>query len=384
MRTLCDTLSYVVERLGFRTAPPPMVAFGGKVLAYAFFFCPGVADMLISLWAVKPTNLRRIPSQFGLERGVDMQSVSEAILCEFPETLHHLGFSSVAATIRQLRKPVAPPLAVQAEWEGPWLTRWCGRDSDLLFVFFKQYHILMCEFLPFDATPTARLCSPGYVPMLGQLLSLIDDTIHRQPSQTSNEPVASTTFEDLLNASAPLPLPPRNANNCARSMAENKLIVLVKDVLSDNLVTPTVRDAFVHSFAAMLKAAVERTQLHDGTACFQICDIMEELVPVFKAAEDQGKGEFIDWPFWLKVTKLMLESESNTTELRIISLVYSIYDTLAADEERKRTVVLEWLLSASVWERFFCHWCPMARAYFMRLACWRIARFNGEGTDVDV
>lgn len=383
IRSLYDTLSYTVERLGFRTAPPSLVAFGGKVLAYAFFFCPAVADMLITLWGVKPAILRRIPSQFGVERGMNMQVVSDAILCEFPETLHHLGFSNVATTIKQFRTPAQPPLGVQVEWEGPWLGRWRGRDSDLLFVFFKQYHILLCEFLPFDPTPTARLCAPGYLLVLAQLLSLIDDTIHRQPTQ-NNEPIASTTFEDLLNASTAVPVPAKNANNSALSMAENKLVVLLKDVLSDTMISETACEAFVHSFAAMLKSAVQSTQLYDQNACFQICDLMEELVPVFTVAQKQGKGEFVDWPFWLQVTKLMLQSESNTTELRIISLVYNIYDSLAEDEERKRAVVLEWLLSESVWERLFCHWCPMARAYYMRLTCWRIARFNGEASDVDM
>jgi hypothetical protein len=51
---------------------------------------------------------------------------------------------------------------------------------------------------------------------------------------------------------------------------------------------------------------------------------------------------------------------------------------------RKEALCLEWLLSEEVFVRFFTHWCPMVRAYYMRLLCWRICRDAGSPNELDV
>ncbi|KAI5788434.1 hypothetical protein EDC01DRAFT_165523 [Geopyxis carbonaria] len=380
-RTLYDTLAFVVEKMAMRTAPPSMVAFGGKVIAYAWFFCAGVADMLISLWGLQPSSIRKVLPEFGVGRGTDLQGVSETVGCEFPETIQHLGFTTLVSMIRQLKKPAKAPLGVQVDWHGPWTSRWTGRDSDLLFVFFKYFHSLLFDYLPADASPTARLAAPGYVPVLAQILDLIEGTIHRQLGNGAPENTASTTFEDLLNSTASIPLPIRNG---PRTMAENKLVVLLRDMLFDENTSAECRDAYVSSFAYMFRAVVRGTQLYDADACFQLCDFMEELLPILAQAAKAGRGDYIDWKFWIDVAKTMLQSENNMTELRVLALIYTTWDILIEDPERKRVIVLDWLLSAPLWDRFFCHWCPMVRAYHMRLACWRIGRYDGGASELDV
>lgn len=380
-RTLYDTLAYTIEKMALRSAPSVMVAFGGKAIAYAFYFCPGVAEMLVHLWGIQPPTVRRIMPEFGVGRGTDLKGISDNILCEFPETLHGLGHTNLATTMRRLKKIVKPPVGIPIDWYGQWLSRWCGRESDLLFVFFKYYHVLMCEYLPPDASPATRLCAPGYVMVLAQMLTLVDNTIHRQPNLLAPTDTASTTFDDLLNASATLPL---TAPNMSRDMADNKLVVLLRDVIVDSICTKACREQYVMSFVAMLRAAVQRTQLYNADACFHLMDLLEEIIPVLVDAQKQARVQYMDWDFWLGVTKMMLQSENNMTELRVISFIYTIWDILMVDEDRKREVCLNWLLDVPTWERFFCHWCPMVRAYYMRLACWRVGRYNGDATPVDM
>jgi hypothetical protein len=381
-RTLFDTLAYTVERLGFRTAPPSLVALGGKTIAYAFFFCQGVAETLIDIWGLQPATVRRVFSEFEISRGTDLRDISETVVCEFPEPLHSFGLTSDIAFVRQMKQPKIkkPPVGIQINWEGPWTFRWCGRDSDLLFVFFKHYHILMCDYLSPDATPTARLCAPGYVHVLAQMLSLVDNTIHRNLS--APEHAASTaTFDDLLNATAAIPIPVRGA---ARGMSENKLVVLLRDVLFESNCLRQCRVLFAGSFIVMLKAAVKKTRLYDADACFQLCDLVEELLPILTRAVKEGIGDLIDWDFWLDAAQTMLQSENNMTELRVLTFVYTTWPILVEDENRKGTVCLKWLLSTPVWDRFFCHWCPMVRAYYMRLICWRLGRYDGSTSMLDV
>ncbi|KAI5858550.1 hypothetical protein BZA05DRAFT_7073 [Tricharina praecox] len=380
-RTLFDTLAYVVERMGVRSAPLGLVTFGGKVLAYAFFYCAGVAEMLISLWGLKPDLVRRVPLGFGIGRCTDLRHVAEDVVSEFPETLQPLGFTSMALLMRKLRQPVKVPIGNPVEWFGPWLNRWCGRDGGLLHVFIREYHVLMFEYMSPDATRTAQLCAPGYIHVLAQMLSMIDNTIHR--SANPETATSSTTFEDIMNATATLPLAARNTA-AARTMAENKLIVLLREVLFDSTLPRNIRECVGTAFSAMLKAAVQKISMFDGDGCFQLCELMEEVMPILSQAELQGLGNYIDWNFWLGVTQTMLGSVNNMTELRVLTFVYTIWPMLVADDDRKRIVCIDWLLSEPMWDRLFCHWCPIVRAYYMRLMCWRLGRYDGDASEVDI
>jgi len=64
--------------------------------------------------------------------------------------------------------------------------------------------------------------------------------------------------------------------------------------------------------------------------------------------------------------------------------VYSTWSVLTFDEERKRELVLGWLLDPHVFDNTFCHWSPMVRHYYYRLLCWRVARYDGPVTELDM
>lgn len=382
-RTLFDTLAFTIEKMGLRTVPPSIVAFGGKVLAYAFYFCSGVAEMLVHLWGIQAATVKRVLLEYGVGRGSDLKGVADGIIADFPETLQPLGFTTLASTIRQLKHPAKVPIGGgQVDWYGHWTNRWCGRDSDLLFVFLKYYHILLCDYLPQEISAATRLAAPGYLLVQAHVLTLLDSTIHQKPA-SGPQTLASTTFEDMLaNTTATLPMAPRNP---LRTMAENKMIVLLRDIVSDKANCSSVcRELYAESFVAMLRAAVRKTRVFDADACFTLCDLMEEVLPIFSHAEELCGASMVDWPFWMDVVKQMSESHNNITELRLISFVYTTWDVITEDEERKRVICLEWLLSKPTWERFFCHWCPMVRAYFMRLVCWRLGRYEGSGSVLDL
>lgn len=385
-RTLIDTMAFAVEKMSQRTAPATLVAFAGKVVAYAFFFCPGAAEILISLWHIPPGAVTRAVQQFGIGRATDLRGVSEDIVMGFPETLHTLGFSTLGGTLRQLKKTVKPPLGNSVNWYGDWTNRWIGRDSDLLFVFLKHFHILMCEFLPPSVTSTARTCAPAFVLVQAHILNILDNTIHKQTAKPAAGPPGASllTFDDVLAKVSTIPVP------MGRNMSENKIVVLLRDVATDRQsCTSRCRNIIAESLSAMMMAAAQRTKVFDADACFALCDVMEELLPILNFAEklaDNG-AKYIDWTFWLNVMKRMAECDNNMTELRLICMVYSIWRLLIDDEDRKRALCIDWLLTPVVWDKFFCHWCPMVRAYFMRLICWRVSRYDGSqssGTDKDV
>lgn len=391
VQNLLSQMAFVVERMSMRHAPASLVAFCGKACAYAFFFCPGVADILVRLWNTPADILRRILTESAVYKGTDTRLIAQELALNFPMPVRSLAFSSHAALVRYLRqRPNIPLSASQIAWQGPWLSRWCGRDTDLFFVFVKYFHVLFSEFLPANTEKAKRILAPGLLSVHGQLLVVLEDTLYRQsiPHVPDNpHAVSSVTFDDFIDSAdtsvSALSLGV-GAANCHRSMAENRLIILLRDLLSEASVEPSsARQLYAESFCGIMKAAARRTSLFDHNACFVLCDFIEESVSIIARYSHTIRTELFDWKFWLEVCRKMTQSHNSLTEVRVFSLFFCVWNTVTSVEERKKDLCLGLLLQEDFFYHYFSHWSPMVRAYFHRLVCWRLARYNGDPTPVD-
>ena len=154
-------MSYVVDKMSLRHAPASLVTFCGKAAAYAFYFVPGVADELVRIWKLQADTLRRAADELGLPRRLNRVDTEE-VAVYFPSQIQQLAWTSIKSMANQLRqRSLLPILASKINWNGPWVARWCGRDSDLFFVFTKHYHILAEEFLPSDLSFVEKCRAPG-------------------------------------------------------------------------------------------------------------------------------------------------------------------------------------------------------------------------------
>ena len=57
-------------------------------------------------------------------------------------------------------------------------------------------------------------------------------------------------------------------------------------------------------------------------------------------------------------------------------------DAIAAEQGRREALCTGWLLTEETFGKLFNNWCPMVRAYYMRLLCWRICRDSGNTTEL--
>ncbi|KAI0427206.1 hypothetical protein F5Y09DRAFT_38506 [Xylaria sp. FL1042] len=378
---LVSQMALIVEKLSLRHAPISLINFAGKACAYAFFFAPGVADVLVRLWRLTPNLLRRIADELKLPRR--SKGESDNIVALFPPNIERLGWTGVSLMSEALRKPAQPPLAsTKIAWTGPWVARWNGRDSDLFFIFCKYYFTLAEGFIPSDLPLVEKARAPGFVLVNAQVLSILDSTIHRQAA-------VETPLSDALNGAdaslIALQMAPSN-NNIFRGMSENRLIVLLKNFLSEaSASSGSARYTFAESFLTVMKAAVKHTSQFNHTACFTICDFLEESLVIYNHFVDGPCAQAIntDWPFWFEVCKKILESNNSMSEIRVLSLIFSIWETIASDQNRKERACLDWLLTDETFDKLFNNWCPMVRAYYMRLLCWRICRDAGNANESD-
>lgn len=395
VNNLLTQMSIAVDKMSSRHAPTSLVTFCGKACAYAFFFVPGIAEVLVRLWGLAPDQLRRIADEFGLPRRSKVES--DHIVSLFPPTLQNLGWTSVKTMTDNLRLTTKLSLvAAKIQWHGPWVSRWRGGDTDLFFIFCKYYYILAEDFMPVDLPLSERAKAPGFALIHAQLLSVLDTTIHLR--QAAFESMMTPNILDSANgadamAAALAQLPP---SNLLRGMDENRLIVLLKDMLSENSIgglTTAARETFASSFMAILKAATKKTPVFKQPPVLVLIDFFNEVLLAFDAYtgytdpeyKDRQLRDHVDWPFWLDVFhKILFESNSTMSEIRILSLIFSTWDILTADEVRKEKLCINWLLSERVFDKFFHNYTPMVRAYFMRLLCWRICRDQGTPNELDM
>ena len=379
VQNLLSQMAFVVDTMSMRSAPASLVTFCGKACAYAFFFCPGVAEILVRLWRIAPDSLRRILGEIGVSRGTNMSIRAKEVATYFPPPLRSLAVMSPAALARHLHHKAPLPLgAAYIRWYGPWVNRWSGRDSDLFFVFTKHFHMLAAECLPESTPKKDRACIPGLVPVHAQILTVLEITLYKQAGQVQGESYSSAAMDDPENpdAAATLPLTVANA---ARSMAENRLIMLLRDLLADtNPDHGALRRLYVESFDDIVKVAARRISAYNSDACFVLCDFMEEvLIIMSRYHSSHSETPILDWPFWLQVCRCISSSHISLAQVRLFAFLYSMWNIVIANDDRRKELCLEWLLERTFFEQNFNHWCPMVRAYFQRLLCWRVARYDG-------
>lgn len=388
VQNLLAQMAYVVNKMSARSVPASVVAFCGKATAYAFFYCDGVAEILVRLWSIPSSAVRRARKANGLEDIEDAQTISTKVAERFPLALRGLAFSSVRSLEKHLGS--APQVSITTSyinWNGPWIARWAGRDTDLFYSFAKHYYDLLAQHLPDDVSQEQSFCAPGFALVQAQLLTLLDAVIHRVNTQPSIQTFKGSSFNDVLTdadaSAAVLPISPGSVN---RSMAESRLVMLLRDCLSGNgAISSRAQELFAISYECLIKAVACQTSRFDHFACFTLCDFLEEALVIFVrfCESSEATSTSLDWPFWIEVLQLMMASNNSMTEIRLCALLYSLWGTITGDEARRKAVCLDWLLGEHIFQRQFNHWCPMVRAYYMRLLVWRVGRLDGAASELN-
>ncbi len=150
-------------------------------------------------------------------------------------------------------------------------------------------YILAEEFMPSELPLMEKARAPAFVLLHAQLLNSLDSTIHRQ------EALQSWALMESADAVA-LPLP---GNNLLKEMDENRMIVLLKDMLADSLVGPTISEAFVAVTESRREEGVRLRPKAPAASCW-----------TFRAASTLKVD--VDLRFWLEAFKPILAESQNT------------------------------------------------------------------------
>lgn len=376
----------IVGRLSSKEGAGILTPAGGVSCAYAFFFCPGVADNLLRIWRTPSNIIRKVRESVAPATSSGLFAAADAFAMHFPASVRHLRFaSSRLLMINLTKKP--PLLDLEIDWNSPhWLDKWFGKRTDLFFHFLKHYHLLLADFVPDDSTALQRICAPGAILVQAQIVLVTRSALVKRQSASQTQQVPetpSTTFEALLNAdsAAVVATPPPEA---VRTLAGRRMTTLIKEMLEQENSCPVhTRKLFAESCSNALKATARQISLFDHGSCYNFCDLLEHvLASLAKAQSDDGRNE--DAAFWTDALIHMLKSDNTLTALRVFSLIYTIWPDITADQRWKQQLCHTLLLSEDVFNHHFNHWSPIVRLYFMRLLAWRVARCDGMPDNADL
>lgn len=357
LRLLVSTGEFMLHKVSSGTAIPlAIAAFTGKVLAYCFFFVPGVAIQLI--W------LLRVPQRC-IDRLIARLQNEEQCTCNNLESVPDHLLPLVGMTTAMSRPPPEcrdPKFA----WlhDSSWSKYW-QPDSGVFNSFLKHYCSLVCQVcLPMDSQVSLHKCAPGWTLLLASEVNFLDYFV-RHTSPTNRKKAIT------VNALAP---GLSNGTVTARNVNELKLFKVIREVLHNDDQCLVYFHSFVKQFDQVLQAVAASINVYHADACGKICDLVEEwaasVALEHPKTQDQTRSQSISWEWWIAVAQRMLTSNNCYSEIRALTMIFNAWPSFTDDAADQ---VTRWTLSAATWQKLFCHWSPLVRSYYHRLLCYRLA-----------
>lgn len=328
-KLLESTVAHAVERVAVGSAVSlAMGAFLGKVLAYGFFYCPGIAEPLLYLLRVKQSSLDRL-AHASLPPSSD-PSIS-SLKSAFP--LHCQPLVGHAVAINK------KPIAAVPELYGAWSRRW-DASTEVFASFFKHYYSLLSVLsLPESENWLhAHLAAPGIFHLQAAILDFLEAQIAPAvPSQSANN-----VMPDI---SAPYPVidgvPNRSPSVSRRISRVDRLRILtsIREILhNDNECLPFWKP-YAIQFDRIFQLIAKSICVYNMNACVSLCDLVEEWIasltlyhPRSVRQQTHHLHEAVDWLFWIHVCQRMITSENCHTEIRSLALLFNIWGHLPGRE----------------------------------------------------
>lgn len=401
-KQLTATLEYCIEKLQtLKNLPISMSAFVGKVFAYSFFYLSGVSTALLFLLNVKQSVVDSITPIF---KDLSVDGNIKARLYEvFPKRVHHfIAFRGIQGLsprqklyINSIPVPTHPVRGIK-DPNGMWVQRWQCPDSDVFNSFMRHIVIITEGYLSLipNADKALLYNCPGYNIMLAHLYQIIQSSMNRilsnnmckfQSSSLQDAMISSQRQQRNLRpeswSSVKSPI-----NNGAMVIQRNELyyntLIKVFRTLRDISYSSSMLSGNTISFVDRLFIAIARKiSVHDHQRSGLLLGILYEFI---------CHVDMVDWKFWLQCLYLMLNKTDHIQILlRSFSFLFNIWDKIPEtmcikyEEDKDKGWILKsgdsyksnfmrWLVSDEMWERFFIHWHPFVRSYYLRLLVWRI------------
>lgn len=389
------TLSFGIHKLQtLKVLPLSMSAFVGKVIAYSFFYVPEVSIVLLFMLNVNQ-RLLELTSKLFDDYNIEASRVDE-LSQQFPFHLKNLiNFQGKTQLNRKQKSLIncitAPnhPVPGIKEPRGLWVQRWVDVESDVFNSFFRHYVSIVNSFLSsqFDSDHIVLFHCPGFSILMSHINRLFHIAIlnicrsdQLKVSSTSMIPIRQSQRRpySLQNS------PPSSSSLKDQETYIKSLMKIFRTIRDLNYTGSSMR---LSSFADRILQSIARaTSVHDHHRSGLIYSIVYELVNYVESD--------VCWEFWLSTIYMSLNSTDHLQVLQTsFAFLFNVwgmvpeltakkydnsisYNWIKDSKESIKVNFINWFISDKVWNRFFTHWHPLIRSYYMRIVIWRLIGVN--------
>ncbi|WEJ93343.1 hypothetical protein PSN45_000806 [Yamadazyma tenuis] len=399
------TLDYSIWKLAsIKHLPLSICAFVGKVFAYGFFRLEGVSNALLFLLNIKQSVFEENRRVFRRHTQASPDDLTQ-LYATFPKHLHYLvGFDGLQNKDLSKHQKIFLNCLVPPKKEVPgikdpnglWVGRWLNSDSDIFNSFLRHYlHILHSTYSINNPVVSdgMLLNSPGLNIIMTHLFQILQISVSRISKNNSNLKI-NQDFQVMQKlSSSPAATSAKSNLQKQNDVFYNsvfKIFRTLRDLkFSLHLESATCDDKFMNSMIGyvemILKSFASQMTIYEFNKSSLILNIIYEFV---------NSLGVIDWTFWLNCCHLMIE---NTDHIQIllknISFLFNVWDKIPeivpqvgantgnikwfSDCNKSFKVnFIGWLISSNIWEKFFLHWNPLVRNYYLRLLIWQVVGIN--------
>lgn len=431
LETTLDCCVYKLQN--YKQVPLSLLSFIGKVFAYLFFHIPEVGKALMFLLGTKLSQLDRVKKCFfedddyDEEETANLKTDMRKVFAEvFPPHLHEfIDFQGNRANTQLTRgqrtlinsvPPPKHPVRGIKDPNGIWVKRWNSYDSDIFCSFFRHYiniiEALVGKNNVLDYQTLIKYC-PGLCIITAHISQNIKNVIYNRPMLPSPVIPANISIDlpPTTKASPLPPTPPRGSNGNSsngggaanENVANSKYSSLVKifNVLRDALYNSnSVLRELIHIIDAILISEAKTISVYDVNKVGPVFGVVYEFASYI---DGNPFGYDLNWTFWLDCNFRMLTCTDHIQLiLRSLSFIFNSWDLIPnsfnfspvpdlnatfenQDENYPWILFAEygdklnfshWLVSQDTFEKFFIHWHPIVRSYYIRLLVWRMIGVN--------
>lgn len=388
---LVSTMEYCIDKLQvLKFVPIATSAFVGKVFAYSFFHLPKVSSALLFLLNVK---------QLTLEATNAFLPPAESDKLAFPSHVQSLvDFHGVADLPRRKKAfinavpPPTHPVAGIKDPNGSWVRRWCNSDSDVFNSFLRHYIHIVEAMVASSTTPPPLSSCPGFSVLLAHISQIFSMAISRIMSTKTTTPPNVPLVPGPRKESSP---PPPDARIKQLDVYHNSIIKIfriLRDITySDSLYSDELTKLIDLVFVNLAK----QTSIHDCAKSGLVLNVFQEF------CNHVTDVKIINWEFWLGCAYTMLSHLDHLQMLlKNLAFLFNLWDLIPellprvtgqphlewiSDPNKSLKLNLtDWLVSNAMWLRFFAHWNPIVRSFYIKLLVWRVIGVNNLESSIGI
>ncbi|EGW31580.1 uncharacterized protein SPAPADRAFT_154950 [Spathaspora passalidarum NRRL Y-27907] len=426
---LIRTLDYCIDKMStFKTLSASFSAFIGKVFAYSFFKLPNVSNALLFL-----LNVKQITFETCMKRltGFERTSIDKSLFAQHLHSiLNYNGISTGLVTKGQkscmncMPTPKHPVKGIK-DPNGDWVRRWCCSDSNVFNSFFRHYIDIIQKLMEEEDKNVDLISCPGFTVIITHVFQILQVAVARisnnYPNPTKGPIHAQTTNlspkQQLRGTSDKIlpPLPPPvsfNINMKQSDIYYNSFIKIFKTI-RDIAYCATLNEKSIDGATASLVRMIDlclismakETSVYDFNKNGLIMSIANEFINHIVNNNPTNEVSYlINWEFWLGCNYMMIKhSDHVQIILKNFAFLFNIWDMIPETlsqlvklgdgkvsisqteepykwltnlEESFKVNFINFLTGSEMFQRFFCHWNPVIRSYYIRLLVWRIIGVN--------